>query len=510
MKNIGKDRLKAFFAKLKGLSKRNKILLITASVFIALTIAGAVTAAYFLTREEPQPQKPGVFYVVTYNYAIKSGDTEGIRLTKNWMQNLPFGTFDYEITFDAVNEDKTDSLALSNDMVITSPKGYEDWINAQIVFSYKTKEIATYNVDIIPDAVYITDAAGLRAVTPGVRNRYIVKNDIASGGSLNIGEFSGAFFGNYFKISGLDLGAGGGLFGEVRDAYIYGVCLTGVKGEIDTEDGGKYGAIANYAYNSSISGCSASGRFSVNSAGGILYAGGLIGHYDDAARTADEDAFINSADACRSDIDLTVNAGAGEVYCGGFAGAVKNATLTNIENSGNIILTAETFSYLYAGGIAGAFNKDYEAFGYSITYFDTSYNFNNSGDITVTADETGLYNTVYAGGVFGAVKNVNIYRAESGCDITVTTKGASVIAGGLSGKAENELTLTAIKMKFSGSDIFGNVLIFPKGNLYAGGVLGYGKAVTFEKTVSVATVTVSGEDPNKTIETGSVVGHEEG
>lgn len=107
-----KKNMADFFAKIKNLSKKNKIVLLCIAVFIVLVSAGGITAAVLLARANVPPRPSGEFFTADYYQAIRPNDPTGIKLNDTWMRGYDFQYFRYE--------SDNENLFVSDRMVLTS------------------------------------------------------------------------------------------------------------------------------------------------------------------------------------------------------------------------------------------------------------------------------------------------------------------------------------------------------------------------------------------------------
>ncbi|MFA5449305.1 MAG: hypothetical protein WC292_02585 [Clostridia bacterium] len=501
-----KNPLTRLFARISKLSKKAKVVILCCIAVVLLGV-GAALAIILIPQDNPPLPQTKILYVSEYQYGVVGGDGEGVSLNSSWMQGLSYSAFRVTIVSDLV------ALSVSEEMRLVAD-ATEDWATAEIIFYYKNNKITTYKVDIIPaaNAVNITSEQGLKSIPSDSKQRYILKNDILLTSPVSIKNFGGAFYGNYFDIKNLDVSASGGLFDTTSNAYVTGLRLTNVRGGTTLSENNYFGVIANRTTLSRFINCYAEGAAEVTTGlQGYYYIGGLFGQISGHSRKENTDNPLRSLfEGCNSQITLTINGG-GELYVGGIAGGVMDASFANSESAGDIHLEAQNFIFIYLGGIAGVMEKRYST-PLRITYFDSSYGLRSAGNIVVNSKNTTLLDTIYVGGIFGYIKNANTSSVIADGNISITTLGASVIAGGFAGKCENELAKEGIELRVLNTEIQGELNIDTSGNIYAGGLIGIAKGnkkIKTEKTIGAKEPNIINPNILNTVETGANIGHTE-
>ena len=163
-------------------------------------------------------------------------------------------------------------------------------------------------------------------------------------GTYSVACFSGKFYGNGHRISGLDFSSlygqedYVGFFGAIENAEIYDLTIQG-KVDVTLPDNGNmsFGSITGLAADSTISNCISEVSFQNN--GKYIY--GTIGMCGEA--------YGVDIEYCRNDGDITITGDMGSLYVGGIAGYVGDTSEINYcANTGDMTVNAPQ-----AGGIVG-------------------------------------------------------------------------------------------------------------------------------------------------------------
>ena len=292
----------------------------------------------------------------------------------------------------------------------------------------------------ISGAIEISTPDGLDNVRYNLAGDYVLTADISLSEYSNwvpIGTQDDPFTG---KINGngkviFDLKTNGttelltGLFGYVFGGEIIDFTLE----EVDVNGGTFTGAIAGAIDDSTITGCSISGKItSLSSSGGV-------------AGSVNYSVITNCHSTC--EISSAIDAGgiAGQIYnstvtnssstgviksysdsgesgaSGGISGYVENSMIAGCFSSGNIVSESHIS---VSGGIAGG-----------VTYYSEIIDSYSTGDIEAYTDSTGPGSA--SGGIAGYVWNGSITNSYSTGNIN-----SSYFSGGIAGSVEGEDEIT--------------------------------------------------------------------
>ena len=444
----------------KGLSRRQKIVWIVAAVLVVVMIAGGITAAVLLTRDEPE--EGGGSGTHRYFYAIAPGNSSGFYINDDFTGGADISEF--EITAESMSN----GLYLSDDLRLSSPYA-EQGMRAEYVVSRNGYEIALIEVLVTAIDEVISDAAGLVSLD-GRTGVYALGADIdVSGLTSSIRRFSGTLYGNHHTLTGLRLPTG--VFAELSLATV-----TGVEIEADVSaavGAGSYGALAARAVSSDISYCSVRGTFqldvSVDSIDDAVAAGGIAGYVSAGIRNAPYDV-MKRIYRSETDLDMTVSSG-GLVRIGSVAGVVLNAEIRDTFTFGTLRFggSASYLSGLFIGGIAGIADKNYGSSTPAGGSLDESGEVYSYTDIDASVEGGSDLFAVETGGVYGRISEESLANTLYAGTLRLNAPAMRVYAGGITGRAVNETTLT---LRIRGVTVTGSVTVYTLADAFAGGVAG--------------------------------------
>lgn len=427
---------------------------------MALLIAGAVTTAVLLTRDDGVAVNAGEFK--RYAYAIAPGNSTGFYLDDSFAGDLSLADFTIE------NVKPVAGVELAGDLKLTAG---EAAVGGRAEFSVRLNgaEKAYITVDVVEIDEIITSVEALAALN-GKSGIYVLGADIdVSPLTESIPRFYGSLYGNHHKLYGIKLPTG--VFGELVFARVVGVEL---EAEISAalSDGGSFGALAAEALNADVSYCTVTGSMSVTAdceRTDAVAAGGLVGTFTAGVRSSPDSA-AKVISECTSRIALSLTSD-GQVRLGGIAGVVENASVYDSRAYGKISFNgnAEAMRALYMGGIAGVVSKNYGSAtpsGGALEECSRVYSYaeisaNVSGKTDLFAAETG--------GIFGRVVGASVNNAVFGGKLNVGAGGIAVYAGGVLARASNPTSLT---LKVRNVSVSGEIYVYTLCDAYAGGIAG--------------------------------------
>ena len=179
------------------------------------------------------------------------------------------------------------------------------------------------------------------------------------------------------------------------------------------------GGVAGYAYRATIAGCHNYGKVRSHSATGFSYAGGIVGYSENSNITGCFNTAPVTATGLNTDcyaggivgdsesdfpithcfndasIDTAISSRYRSSHVGGIAGTAKN--VVNCFNKGRIIVTADSDSFTFNGGIVGV--------AASLGYVRNCY---STGDIYVQTNKTSTYS--YTGGIVGSTYGAEVHN----------------------------------------------------------------------------------------------------
>lgn len=476
MRKNGKSQTSVVTDKKKQpMSKRKKVILgVSLGVIAVLIITCAVLLIVFLPEEPDGPTYAlGVKYKSYYTYVVDESQTE-YPLNPAFCGNVPYENFTVSAKFD------TDNITLTNDFIVRlSDASIGD--EATFEVTYNKGNVAIAEVKIVVKKVdgYIADADSLFSMS--ANGVYALSSDIdITGDTRRYSDFSGEFYGNGYKIKGLDVGKGG-LFGELRGAVIEGLMLSGVTGGAVAESACNIGVIANKAEVSVIENCITQGAFSVTSeltSDAQLYVGGIVGYMTSGVKS------VANGLICKglvSETDITV-LGGGDIKIGGIVGGVKNVTVRESRSFSEITLSVSSeeiqgFTALYLGGIAGVDIAEYRATA-GVYDIDETAKLYSSAVIDVDIVGGNDFNYCYIGGLFGRLENRGVANSSFDGEIDVNVTRVNVSVGGVAGTTQNT---TGYRMAVRGFTNKGTSEIYSLGTVNVGGLIGVGVKTEYEK-----------------------------
>ena len=273
----------------------------------------------------------------------------------------------------------------------------------------------------------ITTAAELQAINDNPAAHYILMADIdlqsadfTPIGNADSGAFSGAFDGNGFTISNLNVFSGkyAGLFGcnegtiknvTLSDIYVYGTRYIG-------------GVVGENTALGTIADCKVLGG-TVETDGGLndINAGGICGTNNGAL----EGTFYNGANVTASNSNAYT-------YAGGIVGWTGIAVQLTAENAGNISSNSGYDSVSatksFSGGLIG--------------YADSTVSISNSCNLGTISSSSSFYSVTFSGGLIGyAFRTVTI--TDSSNIGNTTACGSNSYSGGLVGCTDSTVIVTS-------------------------------------------------------------------
>jgi hypothetical protein len=371
-------------------------------------------------------------------------------------------------------------------------------------------QLSAAKLAVNPNAIPITDQAGLAAIENDPTNDYVLENDITltnwfpiCGPDTTGVPFTGTLDGsdgktNYtITISSFDADALGnsnylGIFatsaasGSPDETVIQNLTVNFALEPIATS--AQYvGGLVAYAEGTRFTDITVTGKFGVDDKstaapfdfGGVAaYAGLGVDAYGYSHATIFNGITVDA----EFDIGYS-NSAANVANIGAVVGDVGSSTLTNIRLTGFLntnyystlapewgilvnkgvfpdqaVITAAPSSGLLTGGVAGYSNNS------QISNVVSSMKVNATSASTAT----------YSGGIAGYAEGTNIYTTENSGDITSNGPGYNTSAGGIAGyivasrvsdsSASGAISATASSTAFSWSDSW---------QVYAGGLIGY-------------------------------------
>jgi len=487
--------------------KKIKIVLISALAVIVITaiIVAAILIPPLIEHNKLIDDAKSKIIRHTYTLAVDYRDRLGVEIPLAWTQDLPLSDYLYE-------NDASFDFAVA-DGRLYAPETCQ--AGAEAVITYRLGGVLAcviYAKAVAADG-YASNREELAALN-GATGTFIQSADIILDAQVSITDFRGSYYGNHHVISGLDIGEnGGGLFKSARSAYLFGIALTNVRGEISASSGGSYGALADSARYCTVEYCSAEGGFAVVDAAGNCNVGGLVGYLLGVFRTIDEDPNVDVLNACTTNLQLTV-ACAGSVSVGGIAGKSDNVSIKYSTVRGKItvnVADAYSLEKLYVGGFVGNLYKEYNKV-YQIHYLDFSHHLLSEASIIINLTGGGPpVNTVYAGGAFGKVANQSLDTVTCSGGIVINGGAPDLIIGGVAGMAENEMyeiyNVGSIDMTLRNAAVTGEIAIASVGQLYAGGLIGLAVKTGVEGTLATVTPAATVDRGGSKTEISDTIGH---
>lgn len=306
-------------------------------------------------------------------------------------------------------------------------------------------------------ATTITTATELQAMNDDVTAAYVLGNDIDAVGVdftpvASIGTpFSGTLDGAGYTISNLTISKaqqGVGLFCATDGATISDLTLSACAITNSGASISETGSLAGRLYNTTVSGCHASGTVTAAATTAINDTGGLIGIAANSSAISDCSSSVT--------VDASSSSGYAPGRTGGLIGWFDHSTLTKSFATGNVTAsTAGAYDCVYTGGLLGRAKAGTTSQVYAtgdvtgenqvggligeVTTSSTSANATLDdcyarGDAAGIDDVGGLLGRAYVGATYSVVID--------DCYSTGTPSGSTDI-GGLIGDAYNSPTVTA-------------------------------------------------------------------
>lgn len=472
----------------KPLTKKQKTILIAVlSAVAVLLIAGIIVLVVVLTTTDGDGKGAKVpSRKIQYEYYVDIEDTVGFKIKDDFREDVPLKDFE------RVEVVSSDNLILTDDLTLKVGSSAEVGNKATYNFTYKGVVIAVVNVFVVDADAYLHTTEELLAVSQTEDKTYVARGDFDfTGIDAKISKFIGTIHFNHHEIKGYNA-SGGGLFTELQGATITGLDMVEVRGSTACVGSANLGVVADYAHNSKIRYSTISGEINVTStakADDVLFLGGFVG-YASALKRKDyvgiETAYVHLV----SFLDIKVS-GTGDFRIGGLIGGVKNASLRNSFNYGNVDFSVESnqvdsFKNLYLGGMVGALTKEYDVLQQSYL-LDESAGLYSYANINVSVSGGGAHNLLNVGGIFGQLENHSIVNCTYGGKMDVNLTRASLNAGGIIGKTNNS---TMLKMNVRGIIVKGEMSIYSLSSVYAGGIIGEGYETQYSAVDKTITPTI--------------------
>ncbi|MBQ7876834.1 MAG: hypothetical protein IJ314_00340 [Bacteroidales bacterium] len=308
-----------------------------------------------------------------------------------------------------------------------------------------------------------------------------------------IKDFVGTFEGGDNTISGLKTPLFDNLLGNVSNLHVQGDVVETTETNV--------GLLARTGNGGDIIGCSASGSVAFVGTSDLeqVTVGGLVGEVS-----------LGTVSSCRSDVEMTMSEmTAKNLYVGGVLGTSR-ALLSNLENSGAIMVGADVTvsNVLIAGGVAGR-------------VYDAAAGITNKGTVVVNASTALLY----ASSVFGATvlsdKNFSNLSTTADASLEIalqsSAKRIDCFVGGLIGY--HNVSNSVVSDSENNARVSVAVPAETQMKLYAAGGIGYSYYELNDSDISVSlsgilnngTVSVDGaslvfEDSKKDFAARSLIG----
>jgi hypothetical protein len=253
---------------------------------------------------------------------------------------------------------------------------------------------------------------------------------------------------------------------DIRNLQIVGGAMTG---------GGYVGALAGYAYNTTVTNVQASTAVTaISNSGGSVYAGGLIG---------EQDHYLASTAVNGSSASGAVYATGGAVYAGGLEGYFNGnyygtvGGITASSASGTVSVGGYQGSSTFAGGLIGYFSG---IGGVSNSSASGAVNANSNSNSYYSSYLGGLIGSEAYGGISGSTASGNVtdsngttYSSYAG-GLVGYFGGTGISNSSASGAVSNNYIAGGLVGYYSGSSALNNVSA--SGNVssqyYAGGLVG--------------------------------------
>ncbi len=491
----------------RRLSKKQvKVTVIVVAIVLAVTIITTATVLGVLHTIEKRKNNTGKYtnlIAKNYQYAMNSNDTDGILLANDFMLDIPFESFKVNVS-EGFKVDENMRLKVVNYSLIG------DSGEATVTFVHDDVVFATIKVKVFSGATYIRTIEDLKAIPDGAAGIYVQVADMdADAQKINILNFAGKYYGNHHTIKNLDISETKGLFKNLKNAYIYSLSLLEVKGNIVNNITSSVGALANSAEYTIIEKCVVTGAFTVKheSRHDSISVGGLVGEMKGKKKIR-ETAFLEEIKSCQTNISIDIES-VGQVFAGGVSGKLIESTVADGYSFGSLavrVLKGEELRGIYIGGISGVLEKEYTDVQF-LYVMDLGEKLYSDSKIIVDVNGGGDGIMIYAGGLYGMVKNHRLKNAIYKGEFSIKTGHCNGKIGGIVGVAKNTTTLD---MTIRAVKVDTNLNIITSGTVIAGGIIGELTNVTFDNVVktSMPVVTTKTDNAAASLIVGEYVGKE--
>ncbi len=492
----------------RRLSKKQvKVTLIVVAIVLAVTIITTATVLGVLYAIEKRKNNDTGKYTnliaKNYQYAMNSNDTDGILLANDFMLDMPFEYFKVNVS-EGFKVDENMRLKVVNYSLIG------DSGEATVTFVHDDIVFATIKVKVFSGATYIRTIEDLKAIPDGAAGIYVQAADLdADAQKINILNFAGKYYGNHHAIKNLDISETKGLFKDLKNAYIYSLSLLEVKGSVVSNMTSSVGALANSAEYTIIEKCVVTGAFTVKheSRHDSISVGGLVGEMKGKKKIR-ETAFLEEIKSCQTNISIDIES-VGQVFAGGVSGKLIESTVADGYSFGSLavrVLKGEDLGGIYIGGISGVLEKEYTDVQF-LYVMDLGEKLYSDSKIVVDVNGGGDGIMIYAGGLYGMVKNHRLKNAIYKGEFSIKTGHCNGKIGGIVGVAKNTTTLD---MTIRAVKVDTNLNIITSGTVIAGGIIGELTNVTYDNVVqtSMPVVTTKTDNAAASLIVGEYVGKE--
>ncbi|HQC54407.1 MAG TPA: hypothetical protein PKX91_01615 [Clostridia bacterium] len=483
--------------------KRVKVTLIVVAIVLAVAlITTAIVLGVLHANSRNNRDNTGKYTnLVTkdYQYAMNTNDTEGVLLDGSWMLDLSLDEFEINVS----SGFKVDENLR---VKIVDPAAATENSTAVITFKKDGVIFAKVNVKVVSGAKLIKTIDDLNAIPEGSSDIYLQVDDLDADGKLvNVVNFSGKYYGNHHCIKNLDISETKGLFKNLKNASVYSLSLLELKGNIVSNETSSIGGIADSAEYTVIEKCVVNGSFSVKHENGhaSVSVGGLVGSMKGKDKIR-ETAFIEEIKSCQTNINIDIES-VGQVFAGGIAGKLIESTVADGYSFGSIairVLKGEELNGIYVGGIGGVLTKQYSDVQF-LNVMDLGEKLYSDCKIVVEVNGGGDGIMIYAGGLYGFLKNHRLRNAIYKGEFSVKTGYCNAKVGGIVGEAKNT---TVLDMSIRSLKVDTRLIVITSGTVVAGGIIGELSNVTYENVVKTSMPEVTAKTVPATV--GEYVGKE--